>query len=89
VREGPWTPGERYRIVQTVQPFTSSVEVFLDGERDGPRVEVDISGSTVDMVRDAKVGFGLRQIFGGAFFPYYGATYHDLEVWADVAPPVP
>lgn len=52
----------------------------------GPRVETEISGTTVDMTRDTEVVFGLDGIYSGAYFPYFEAVYSDLEVWADVAP---
>ena len=83
---GPWLPGETYRIVHEVVPFTSSIELHQDGAIVGPRIETDISGTTVDMTRDTEVIFGLDMVYDGAYFPYFDAVYSDLEIWADVAP---
>jgi hypothetical protein len=82
---GPWLPGETYRIVQEVVPFTSAIELYQDGALVGPRIETDISGTTVNMTRDTEVAFGLDAVYDGAYFPYFDAVYSDLEIWADVA----
>lgn len=84
---GPWLPGETYRVVMEVRPFTSSIELFaLDGTQVGPRVEVDITGATVEQNRDTELAFGLDRIYENAFFPFYDAVYSDLVIEADVAP---
>ena len=33
------------------------------------------------------VGLGQPMIVSEKFFPWFGATYANVEVWADVAPP--
>lgn len=82
---GPWLPGETFRVVHEVVPFVSSIEIFQGGVHVGPRVETEITGTTVAMTRDTEIPFGLPMPVGGAFFPYYDAVYSDLEVWASVA----
>jgi hypothetical protein len=81
-----WDAGLTYRMVLEVTPSSSSLTLAaLDATPLGPRVELALTGITVDMTREPLVRFGLDRVYDAAYFPYFGATYSDLEIFADVA----
>lgn len=86
VTEGPWPIGETYHFEITVEPFTATVRAFQGGAQVGPAVQASIEGATLEHARDPVIEFGLEKPAGDAYFPNYGGSYHDLKVWASVAP---
>lgn len=86
VTEGPWPIGQTYHFEITVEPFTATVRAFQDGAQVGPSVQASIEGATLEYARDPVIEFGLEKPAGDAYFPNYGGSYHDLKVWASVAP---
>lgn len=82
---GPWPPGERWHVVLEMRPFASRISLLRDGEQVGPRIEASLFPATVEDTRDPVVRLGQSRITAGRFFPWYGATYENLQVWADVA----
>ncbi len=86
VTEGPWPIGQTYHFEITVEPFTATVRAFQGGVQVGPAVQASIEGATLEYARDPVIEFGLKQPAGDAYFPDYGGSYHDLKVWASVAP---
>jgi len=86
VTEGPWPIGHTYHFEITVEPFTATVRAFQDGAQVGPAVQASIEGATLEHARDPVIEFGLVKPAGDAYFPNYGGSYHDLKVWASVAP---
>jgi hypothetical protein len=83
---GPWPPGERWHVVLEMRPFASRVSLSRDGEQVGPRVEASLFPASIDDTRDPVVRLGQSRITAGRFFPWYGATYENLVIHADVAP---
>lgn len=69
-----------------MRPFTSRVTLTRDGEQVGPRVEASLFPANVEDTRDPVVRLGQSRITAGRFFPWYGATYENLQVHADIAP---
>lgn len=84
--DGPWAAGEHYHVAIEVRPFTSSLRLFQRGVQVGPTVSADITGATVAQTRNPEVSLGQDGVGSGAYFPYFGSVYSNVEVWADVAP---
>jgi hypothetical protein len=84
---GPWPPGERWHVVLEMRPWVSRVSLARDGVQIGTRVGAHLFSATVADTRDPVVRLGQARITSGRFFPWYGTTYENLQVHADVAPP--
>ncbi|MEZ4454429.1 MAG: hypothetical protein R3B09_33565 [Nannocystaceae bacterium] len=84
---GPWPLGEAWRVVLEARPWVTRISFAQDGEVVGPVIEASLYPANIDDTRDPIVRLGLPKIVAGKFFPWYGATYANLGVWVDVAPP--
>jgi hypothetical protein len=84
VQEGPWPLGGAYhvRIEVDLAAATSSVALSQDGAQVGPTVSAAITGANHETARDPRVGLGMTQPAGDAYFPDYGAVYSNVRVTA-------
>lgn len=85
--EGPWSPGQVWRVTIEAKPWLTRLKVELDGAPLGPVLEANLYPANVADTRDPKVRLGQLMPVEDKFYPWYGATYANLKVWADVAPP--
>ncbi len=83
--EGPWPPGETWVVEMRVEPFFSRITLFQDGEPVGPYVETPLSDGVIyasfENTRDARFSLGIPAILDEQIFPWYGATYANVQVW--------
>ena len=88
--QGPWPAGETWRVEVRVEPFFSRVTLRQSGQQVGDYVEATLNigneYASVEDTRDPRFTIGLPQIEEGTHFPWYGATYSDLDIWLNVAP---
>lgn len=85
--EGPWSPGQVWHVILEARPWLTRITLFSEGQQLGPAVAADLSPLSVEETRDPVVRLGLPAPVEDRFYPWYGATYANLQVWADVAPP--
>ena len=87
--QGPWPAGETWRVEVRVEPFFSRVTLSQAGEQVGDHVEATLNIGNeyagVHNTRDPRFSIGLPQIEDGTHFPWYGATYSDLDIWLNLA----
>lgn len=77
-------PGRTYHVVLEVDLLETARLAFSEGgEPVGPELTLPIEGITRDRTSDFTIAFGLDGIGDGAYFPYFGARYSDLRVYAD------
>lgn len=84
---GPWTPGQAWHVTIEAKPWVTRIAVTMDGAPLGPTVEANLWPASVADTREPRVRLGQQMIVEGRYFPWYGATYANVAVWADVAPP--
>jgi hypothetical protein len=84
--QAPWQYAQTYRVTIEVIPFTSTFTMSQGGVPVGS-VSVVITGATVADTVNPTVNFGIPQSSQSAYFPMYGATYSNLQVWATRATP--
>lgn len=86
--EGPWPPGEDWVVELRIEPYISRVTLFQDGEQVGPIVEAPFSDDhqslTLSDTRDPRFTLGAATRHLDRHFPWYGATYANVEIWAHV-----
>lgn len=84
---GPWAPGQIWHVILEAKPFLTRIAVYSEGKQLGPIVAANLYPASVAETRDPVVRLGLPMPVEDRFYPWYGATYANLQVWADVAPP--
>lgn len=84
---GPWPLGQAWHVVLEAKPWVTRISFAQGDEVVGPVIEASLYPANVADTRDPIIRLGLPKIVAGKFFPWYGATYANLQVWADVAPP--
>jgi hypothetical protein len=87
--QGPWPPGESWRVEVRVEPFFSRVTLRQAGQPVGDYAEATLTigedyASETD-TRDPRFTIGFPAIEDDNRFPWYGATYSDLDIWLNVA----
>jgi hypothetical protein len=85
--EGPWSPGQVWHVILESKPFLTRISLYTAGQQLGPTLEVDLSPTNVEDTRDPVVRLSIPAPVEDRFYPWYGATYANLQVWADVVPP--
>jgi len=84
---GPWPPGGLWHITLEARPFVTRMSIAEDGVMAGPRLEASLQGAGLDDSLNPVVRLGQPGVVAGKFFPWYGATYSNLSVWAEVVGP--
>ncbi|MCA9695178.1 MAG: hypothetical protein KC636_36700 [Myxococcales bacterium] len=86
---GPWPPGQAWHVTLEAKPWVTRLTLakYEGGGSVGPAIEADLYPANVADTRDPVVRLGQPMIVEGRYFPWFGATYANLEVWADVAAP--
>ncbi|MCA9713317.1 MAG: hypothetical protein KC468_01330 [Myxococcales bacterium] len=84
---GPWPPGQVWHVTLEAKPWLTRLELSQGDARVGPSIEAGLYPANVEDTRDPVVRLGQPMIVSEKFFPWFGATYANVEVWADVAPP--
>lgn len=69
-----------------VQPFVSRIELWRDDLRIAS-ASADLFPATVDDTRDPLLRLGLARPADASIVPWYGASYSDLRIFAEVVPP--
>gem|GEM_PF-6145073 len=86
---GPWAPGNTWKVLLEATSKKSSIALFQNGSQAGPTISANTSSGsgqmTVAETRDASFSIGQKGI-GEVYFPWYGAKYSNLKIWADVIP---
>ena len=81
---GSVTPGRTYHVVmEVIELYTARLVFFAGDEQVGPELTLAIEGITRDRTNDFNFTFGIDGIGDGAYFPYFGARYSNLQVFAD------
>lgn len=83
---GPWSPGQVWHVILEARPWLTRVTVFSGGKQIGPMVTAALDPLDVAVTRDPVVRLGLPGPVEDRFYPWYGATWANLQVWAEVAP---
>ncbi|WAS96815.1 hypothetical protein [Nannocystis punicea] len=83
---GPWSPGQVWHVILEAKPWLTRVTVFSGGQQVGPTIAAALDPLDVAVTRDPLVRLGLPGPVEDRFYPWYGATWANLQVWADVAP---
>lgn len=86
--EGPWAPGQAWHVTIEAKPWVTRISVTEGGAPLGPTIEANLWPASVADTREPTVRLGQVMVVEGRYFPWYGATYANVKVWADVAPPV-
>lgn len=84
---GPWAPGEAWHVSIEAKPWVTRISLTKDGMPHGPTIEANLWPAGVADTRDPMVRLGQVMVVEGKYYPWFGATYANLTVWADVAPP--
>lgn len=87
--EGPWSPGQVWHIILEAKPSLTRITIFNNGQQLGPTIAAALDPLDIDGTRDPILRLGLADPVEDRFYPWYGATYANLQVWADVALPPP
>lgn len=83
---GPWSPGQVWHIILEARPNLTRITVYSGGQQLGPAVAAELPAVDVAATRDPVVRLGLPGPVEDRFYPWYGTTYANLQVWADVVP---
>lgn len=84
---GPWAPGEAWHVTIEAKPWVTRIALTRGGAPLGPTIEANLWPASVADTRDPMVRLGQVMVVEGKYYPWFGATYANLTVWADVAPP--
>ncbi|MCY0987829.1 hypothetical protein OV203_11890 [Nannocystis sp. ILAH1] len=83
---GPWAPGQVWHVILEAKPWLTRVTVFSGGQQVGPTIAAALDPLDVAVTRDPLIRLGLPGPVEDRFYPWYGATWANLQVWADVVP---
>lgn len=83
---GPWSPGQVWHIILEAKPYLTRIVIYSGGQQIGPTIAAGLETVDVAYTRDPVVRLGLPSPVEDRFYPWYGTTYANLQVWADVAP---
>ena len=87
--EGPWSPGQVWHIILEARPSLTRITIFNKGQQLGPIIAASLDPIDLAGTLDPVVRLGLVNPVEDRFYPWYGATYANLQVWAEVVPPPP
>jgi hypothetical protein len=83
---GPWAPGQVWHVILEAKPWLTRLTVFSGGQQVGPTIAAALDPLDVAVTRDPLIRLGLPGPVEDRFYPWYGATWANLQVWADVVP---